>query len=93
MSGGHFDHQDYQLHRIADDIQGAIDNNDLEGTDGWGSARGNGFSPATIIKFREAIVVLEVASTMAHRIDWLLSGDDGEDNFHTRWDNDLASHR
>ena len=26
-----------------------------------------------------------------HRIDWLVSGDDGEDTFHARWKEDMAA--
>lgn len=31
------------------------------------------------------------AQVYAQRIDWLLSGDDGEDNFHLRLKEDLAN--
>ena len=38
----------------------------------------------TIKEFREGVVVLKKAQVYANRIDWLMSGDDGEDNFHKR---------
>lgn len=47
------------------------------------------FSPKTIEKFREAAITLERARIMAQRIDWLVSGDDGEETFHERWNEDL----
>ena len=40
------------------------------------------FSPATIREFKKAIRLLRKAAVYAQRIDWLLSGDDGEDSFH-----------
>ena len=31
-----------------------------------------------------------MAQVYAHRIDWLVSGDDGEDSFHRRLKSDIA---
>jgi hypothetical protein len=38
---------------------------------------------------KEAVNVLRVAQIYAHRIDWLFSGDDGEESFLKRLDEDL----
>lgn len=40
------------------------------------------FSSATIQEFKRAVRLLRKAAVYAQRIDWLLSGDDGEDSFH-----------
>ncbi len=48
-----------------------------------------GYSKETIREFRKAVRILKQAHVYAQRIDWLLSGDDGEDNFHERLKEDL----
>ena len=42
------------------------------------------YTEETIEEFRRALEYLRVASIYAHRIDWFLSGDDGEEAFHRR---------
>jgi hypothetical protein len=42
-----------------------------------------------IEKMKEGIEVLKRAQIYAHRIDWLLSGDDGEESFLRRLEEDL----
>lgn len=42
-------------------------------------------------KFKKGIELLKKAQVYAQRIDYLLSGDDGEDNFHLRLKEDLAN--
>ena len=42
------------------------------------------YTEETIEEFRRAVEYLRVASIYAQRIDWFLSGDDGEDSFHRR---------
>ena len=50
-----------------------------------------GLSKETIKEFKKGIELLKKAQVYAQRIDWLLSGDDGEDNFHLRLKEDLAN--
>lgn len=47
------------------------------------------YSEETIKEFRKGIDILKKAQVYAHRIDWLISGDDGEDNFHERLKEEL----
>ena len=47
------------------------------------------YSKETVAEFRKAVRLLRKAYVYAQRIDWLLSGDDGEDNFHRRLKEDL----
>jgi hypothetical protein len=42
-----------------------------------------------IAKFKDAVNILNIAEVYAQRIDWLLSGDDGEESFIERLDEDL----
>lgn len=86
MSGGHFDYAQYKLEDIADEIRNLIAQNEntllnLE----------EKYSAETIEKFLEADKTLRLAAVMAQRIDWLVSGDDGEESFHERWDEDIKS--
>ena len=47
------------------------------------------YTPETIQEFRNGVKILKKASVYAQRIDWLISGDDGEDSFHKRLKEDL----
>ena len=47
------------------------------------------YSKKTLKEFRRAIDLLKRASIYANRIDMLLSGDDGENTFHKRLEEDL----
>ena len=49
------------------------------------------FKPETLVRLREAVGQLRRAAIFANRIDWLLSGDDGEDSFLRRIDKELAA--
>ncbi len=48
-----------------------------------------GYSEETLFEFRKGIEILKQAEVYAQRIDWLLSGDDGEESFHERLKEDL----
>lgn len=47
------------------------------------------YTERTLDEFRKGIEILKKASIYANRIDWLLSGDDGEDNFYERLNEEL----
>lgn len=81
MSGGHFDYYQYHINEIADKIEQAIHKND--GCE-------YPYSPEVIAKFKEALPYLQRAFVYAHRIDWLLSCDDGEESFFSRLHEDMA---
>lgn len=42
------------------------------------------YTEETIAEFRKGVELLKRARVYAHRIDWLISGDDGEETFHER---------
>lgn len=83
MSGGHFDYAQYKIGYIADSIEQLIFD-DSEDEDGR-------YTEATISEFRTALRLLRRAEIYAQRIDWLVSGDDGEDTFHKHLALDLAA--
>ena len=91
MSGGHFQYKQYQLEHIADEIEQLILDNDSEEVNSWGDKKGYGYSPETIAKFKIARMALLLAQIYVQRIDWLVSGDDGEDSFHSRLDADFEA--
>lgn len=82
MSGGYFDYQQYHITDIADSIQSVLDA-DLEEKP-WYDYRED-----TKEEFKKAIKLLREAAIYAQRIDWLLSGDDSEDSFHERLQEEL----
>ena len=79
MSGGAFNHNDYHIRDIARQIEEIIRDNEERPV----------YDADTINHFRETVKLLHRAEVMVHRIDWLISGDDGEDTFHKRLREDL----
>ena len=90
MSGGHWDYIQYRFGDVIDDIKQIIEENDSQEKDEWGYPIGRGYKPEVIEAFKEAVGVIGDASIMINRIDWLLSGDDGEETFLERLEEDLA---
>ena len=84
MSGGEFNHEQYKISQIADDIEGYIFSNNNTELNEWGDTKGRGYSEQTIQEFKLAVWYLKQAFVYAHEIDWLLSGDTGEETFHER---------
>lgn len=81
MSGGHFDGDQHLIGRIVDIIKEEIEINDTY----------NEYSSDTIERFKVAIDYLILAQTYAHRIDYLISGDDSEESFHKRLTDELVA--
>jgi hypothetical protein len=84
MSGGHFQYKQWEIGNIADEVEQLILTNDSEELNQWGDRKGYHYSPETIEEFKKGLVLLRQAYVYAQRIDWLVSGDDGEDSFHNR---------
>ena len=105
MSGGAFEYNQYKIGYIADEIEETIVKNGVEKTseelkqEGWRDPDWyekypedkfhHKYSDEVIEKMKETVNVLRVAQIYAHRIDWLFSGDDGEESFLKRLDEDL----
>lgn len=90
MSGGHFAYQQYQMQIIAEEIEQLIENNDCNDKNQWGDVIGNHYSRETMREFDKAVELLKQAYVYVQRIDWLVSGDDGEDSFHSRLKSELS---
>lgn len=48
-----------------------------------------GYTPETLEELKKGLAVMRRASVYAQRIDWLFSGDDGEETFHERLKEEL----
>lgn len=80
MSGGRWDYQDYRIHDIADTFEDTIEHNNEkpEWDYDW---QGQVYPDNVIEEFKKGYAILKLAEIYAHRADWLLSGDDGDDSF------------
>lgn len=91
MSGGHFDYKQYQINDIIESVEKVISVNGTNELDDYGDMLSYELSPETLEKFKEGLHHLKMASIYAQRMDWLLSGDDGEETFHLRLKEDIES--
>lgn len=89
MSGGHFQYKQWEIGHIADEVEQLIIDNDNDEQDRYGDIKGCHFSPETIKEFKQGLLILRQAHIYAQRIDWLVSGDDGEDSFRNRLKSEL----
>lgn len=105
MSGGRFEYFQYKIRMIADDIEQEIINsgrkktpeeikNDYRDSD-WFEKYPEDlnhyeYPPEIIEEFKNAVLALHTAEVYAQRVDWLLSGDDGEESFLRRLKDDLG---
>ena len=105
MSGGHFDYKQYEIEQMADSIERIIKNNGRKKTDkelkdeywhkdDWYERYPEDlyhykYPDEVIEKFKEGVDALRKAAIYAQRIDWLLSGDDGEESFLERLKEEL----
>jgi hypothetical protein len=78
MSGGHFDGREFNIALVADEIEKLI--NDGE------------YNETVLNHFESAANALRIAYIMVHRIDWFVSGDDGEETFLNEWNSDLSEY-
>lgn len=102
MSGGSLcDYQQYHIIDMWERIQDEIDNNnkpyyenpeneweELANKDFFEEG-GKRYSDETIVEFKNGVEILKKAYIYAQRIDWLLSGDDGEESFLERLKEEL----
>lgn len=80
MSGGHFNHNSYiyyRVHEFADELENEILNN--KRTDEWGYAPD--YSQETLDVLREQVPLINKVARLMKAIDYLYSGDYGEDSF------------
>ena len=90
MSGGHFNYVQHKIEEIAEDIEQIILSNNSTEVDQYGYRLGYRFTQGTIAEFQKTVSLLRQVRIYVQRIDWLVSGDDGEGNFHRRLMQDLS---
>lgn len=103
MSGGHFDYKQYWINDIADSIELELDRQGKEkprdelyyNKEHYDEYPEDKFYPTYSIivqeKMKEAIKQLRIAYVYVRRIDWFLSGDDSEESFIRRLDEELKT--
>ena len=105
MSGGHFDYLQYKLPDVVKSIQREINKSGRLKTErelknenwrdpDWYKKYPEDLTfykyPDQVIdEFKEGIKYIQLAQIYMQRIDWLISGDDGDDSFITRLKKDL----
>ena len=105
MSGGHFDYNQYRIDQIADEIEQLIEKSGREKTkdelkeESWRDHTWyekhpedkfhHKYPDEVIEKFKEGLDILRKAAIYTQRIDYLVCGDDGEESFLKRLNDDL----
>ena len=97
MSGGYFEYKQYAIDELVDRIERILPREDQSrssDTDGyyddsWTKKMVAECSPETIQELQNAVRALKQAAVYAQRVDWFLSGDDGEISFHQRLKEEL----
>lgn len=90
MSGGHFEYKQSCMEDIATEIERLIKTNDDKSLNYWGEKVGKNYPPEIIEKFKEAVAIIRKAAQMTRRIDWLVSGDDGQETFLEQWKEEVC---
>ena len=83
MSGGYFEYKQYQIDMIAEEVERVISKCERK-------EEYYDYSPEVIEKFKEGLRILKQGAIYVQRIDWLLSGDDGPENFLKHLKKDLS---
>lgn len=105
MSGGKFNYDQHRIEYMSEIIDDYIEKNGRPKTkqelkdESWHDQEWYHKYPEelnhykypdeVIEKFKESVVILRKAAIYAHRIDYLLSGDDGEESFLKRLQEEL----
>ena len=89
MSGGYFDYMQDRINHAADEVEKYIQKCESAERDEYDYKPE--YSAETVEKFRECERALRRAAAMLQRVDWLASGDDGEECFHKRWADEVPS--
>jgi hypothetical protein len=107
MSGGHWDYIQYRFTDIAEDIEKLIEQNGKEKTEeelndtAWRDPDWyekypedkfhTEYPEEVIEEFKKGLDIIKQAQVYIQRLDWLLSGDDGEETFLERLKDDLTN--
>ena len=99
MSGGFFEYKQHYVADLVDEMEGVLERCDIEPdpeTDAYWDESGS-LKPCIedMEYFKEQVAKakehLQIANVLVQRIDWYLSGDDGDENFKNRLKEELKS--
>ena len=105
MSGGAFEYKQFHIKQIAEEIQSELDKQGKERSKEELYMMGDYYEkypeerfeityPKEIQdKMNEAVKALEIAHIYAQRVDWYLSGDDGDESFLRRLKEELNQNK
>lgn len=79
MSGGHYDYKQYQIDQVADQLEEDI------------KTIGTTVNKETLTQMKTGLKHIRIAAIYTRRLDYFLSGDDGEESFHARLFEELMS--
>jgi hypothetical protein len=81
MSGGYFDYNCYRISQFAEDLRHELDINNSIERDHYGETIGRQYEPETVAILTQCLAIIDQASKVAREIEWLYSGDHGEESF------------
>ena len=92
MSGGHFEYDQFRIKTIWETIRAELDRQSNQKPDDeyyYGEDKYPTYPKQIQDIFKDAIKYLKLAEIYAQRIDYFLSGDDGEENFIKRLEEEI----
>ncbi len=89
MSGGRYEYIQHRIDDVAEDIENIIKTNHSKELNEYGDEIGRHFSRDTLENMVIGLAIIKMAAVYIHRIDYLMSGDDGEESFKRRLRGDL----
>lgn len=106
MSGGHWEYLQYRLEDVSSDILKMVEKNgqpksaeelkeERWNDDAWYEKYPEEkyhykYPDEVIEEFKKGAEIIKLAQTYMQRLDWLLSGDDGEESFLERLKSDIT---
>lgn len=89
MSGGHLGIVNYlTVEEVAVEIERIIANNQVKDEHGYC----DDYSPYTLSLLKDAAEAIRLASIYIHRVDYLVSGDDGQETFQVQLAEEISEH-
>lgn len=93
MSGGAFDYKQYHIEQLIEDMELLLKRVDKEPIDSFECDSLKRYVNDSVLfknKIKENIRYLKRAYIYTQRLDWFISGDDGEETFYERLEEDLS---
>ena len=87
MSGGFFNYKQYELSTMISEIESVLQR---QGTVDDGGYQYPSYPEDIVDRMKETICQMQKCENMLQRVDWFLSGDDGDDSFRRRWKEEVT---